>query len=150
MANTIQTKLTWTSGMAFNSECGNNNILIDAKVPFGKESGPTPKELVAIGIAGCTAMDIVALLKKYKQTVTHFQIETDVAQATESHPHVFKSVHLKFYMEGTIDREKAIAAVQASQTQFCGVSAMIAKTCPITYDIYVNKELINSGSAHFS
>ena len=149
MANSISTTLQLTTGMAFNAECGPHQLLIDTKSPLGKDSGPTPKELVVIGLAGCTAMDVAALLKKYKQPVQQFTVKTNVEQATESHPHVFKTAHIEFHIEGEVDGAKALEAVTLSQTKYCGVSAMISKTTPIHYSVFVNGSSVGEGTANF-
>lgn len=149
MASAITTTLQWTSGMAFNAECGEHQLLIDTKSPLGKDSGLTPKELVVIGLAGCTAMDVVALLKKYKQNITSMSVNTQVEQATETHPHIFKTANIEFQINGEVAPDKALEAVTLSQTKFCGVSAMISKTTPISYTVVVNGTLAGEGKAQF-
>ena len=67
---------------------------MDAKSPIGKGNGFTPKELVAIGLAGCTGMDVAALMKKHKQNVQKFEIDVDVQTSSGAHPSVFSSAML--------------------------------------------------------
>ncbi|MGZ3771173.1 MAG: OsmC family protein, partial [Bdellovibrio sp.] len=69
--------VNWKEGMEFTTECDGNIVTMDSKPPLGHKKGMTPKELVAAGIGGCTAMDVVALLKKHKQSYESFQVEVD-------------------------------------------------------------------------
>lgn len=121
---------------------------MDARSPMGSDSAHTPKELVLAGICGCTGMDVVALLKKFKQSFDRFTIEAE-SELTQGHPSVFKEVKLAFKFWGVLDSEKVIEAITLSQTKYCGVSAMLAKAAPITYDVFLNDQKINSGRAEF-
>lgn len=141
-------KIKWTQGMQFDGEADNHHIAMDAKPPIGKGAAPTPKELVAFGIAGCTGMDVVALLKKYKQTVDSFEILVHIEQ-TSDYPAIFKTVNLDYNVVGQIDSEKLKEAVTLSQTKYCGVSAMISATSPITYKLKLNGDLILEDRARF-
>ncbi|MEN0057824.1 MAG: OsmC family protein [Bdellovibrio sp.] len=145
----MKTILNWQEGMSFEAECGANKIVTDAKSPLGKEQGMTPKELVAVGLGGCTAMDVVALLKKHKQTYESLQVEVDVTQTTGVHPAVFQEAKITFYVKGAVDPQVLLEAVKLSQTKYCGVSAMLAQSFPISYIVYNNGEEIGSGSANF-
>lgn len=146
----MEIRTVWKNKMAFEGESHGHSILMDAKSPLGDGSGFTPKELVALGVAGCTAMDVVALLKKYKQTVESFEIKGDIQPTEGVHPAVFKSIHLSFYLTGLLDRDRVLESIKLSQTKFCGVSAMIVKTAPIQYKVFLNNEYIGEGSADFS
>lgn len=141
--------LNWQEGMLFDAQTGNNSVSMDAKAPLGKEQGMTPKELVAVGLGGCTAMDVMALMKKHKQTVTGFKIDVDVEPLTIKHPHVFAKAEITFHLNGQIDAAIALESVRLSQTKFCGVSAMLSKAFPITYNVIVNGESVGMGQAQF-
>ena len=134
--------------MAFNSVFEDFNVPMDAKKPFGDDSAPTPKQLVLSAICGCSGMDVVSLLKKYKQVVKTFEMEAQ-ASHTEVHPIVFKEVKLKYILHGELDANKVIEAVQLSQTKYCSVSAMITKAAPIFYEIYLNDEKLSEGKSEF-
>lgn len=146
----MQAQLKWTDGMAFTASAGENQITTDAKSPIGKGTGATPKELVIMGLAGCTAMDVVALMKKHKQTMTSFEVIVDVDVTQGVHPAVFTKANIKFMMAGEVDKNILIEAVQKSQNIYCGVSAMLAKAFPIFYTIELNGQEIGTGQAHFS
>lgn len=145
----MKTNTIWKTNMSFVGECGENQVPMDAKAPLGKAEGMTPKELVAIGLSGCTAMDVIALLKKHKQEVKHFNVEADVTKSTGGYPEVFTQITLTFNAEGNIEKDKFIEAVKLSQTKYCGVSAMLAKAFPIEYNVKLNNEIIASGKASF-
>lgn len=146
----MNAKVTWTEGMAFTAETGGASYTMDAKRPLGTETGATPKEFVAAAICGCTAMDVAALLKKYKQNFRSLVVSAEIESTSGSQPVVFKNVNLLFDVEGEIEPEKLKEAVHLSQTKFCGVSAMIAKVAPIHYTIRLNGESLGQGQAEFS
>lgn len=142
--------LRWTEGMAFKAEIDGNNVNLDAKSPLGKDTGPTPKELVAVGLGGCTAMDVIALLKKHKQMPETFEVEVEVTQSEGPHPKVFSLAKVKYSVTGRVDSAVLIESVRLSQTKFCGVSAMLSKAFPITHEIFLNGIKIGQGEANFS
>lgn len=146
----MKANLNWTSGMAFNASSDGNQITIDSKAPLGKSSGMTPKELVAVGMGGCTAMDVVALLKKHKQTYDSFSVEVNVEPTTGQYPMVFKDVEIVFSVEGNLDKNILNESVTLSQTKYCGVNAMLVKAVPIKYKVILNGEVIGTGEAKFS
>ncbi len=100
----------------------------------GEDSAQTPKEAVLSGLAGCTAMDIVGILRKMRIDVDSMRIEVEADQ-TDEHPKVFKNIKMKYIFSKGADPEKVERAVKLSQEQYCGVSAMIKKSADLTYEI---------------
>lgn len=145
----MNTAVIWNDGMEFSGQVGEHTVLMDAKKPIGKDKAASPKELVALGLGGCTAMDVIALLKKYKQPPKAFRVEIDVQPSTGPSPIVFEKATLKFEVEGDVVGEKLLEAVQLSQTKYCGVSAMLSKAFPIDYIVVLNGLKIGSGTASF-
>lgn len=146
----MKVELNWKEGLAFDVKAGLNTVSMDAKAPLGRGKAPTPKELVAAGLAGCTAMDVMAFMRKHRQEVTAFSIATDITTSDKDvHPAVFTSAKLNFHLEGKVDPAKAVEAVQLSQSVECGVSAMLAKAFPITWEVFVNGQSVGSGEARF-
>lgn len=141
--------LRWQSNMQFEAESDGNKILIDAKSPIGHGKAMTPKELVAVGLGGCTAMDVVALFKKHKQEVKSFEVSVDITPSKGKYPMVFENAVIEFKAEGQIDSKIYMEAVELSQTKYCGVSAMMLKAFPIQYKVILNNELIGEGNANF-
>jgi putative redox protein len=145
-------KLTtrWIEKMQFAGESASGQaVMMDSMSPLGNDKGLTPKQLVALGISGCTAMDVAALMKKHKQPLEKFFIDADVQMTEKTVPIVFKHVHLDFKFYGALDREKVIEAVRLSQTKYCGVTAMLFKSTPMDYSVYLNDELVAQGEPHF-
>ena len=145
----MKANLSWVENMLF--RCDNRGLIttIDSvKEHGGTETAPTPKELVLNAMMGCTAMDVVSMLKKMRQEITEFKMEID-AEKTAEHPVHFSHAELIFLLKGSIDPEKAIKAVDASLTKYCGVNYMISKTCAITYKLVLNESIIKQGQVNF-
>jgi putative redox protein len=142
-------KLIHKEKMVFESILGSHKITMDAKPPFGADSAPTPKQLLQAAISGCTAMDVVSLLKKHKQTFASLEIDSE-ASLTDGHPSVFKEVVLTYKITGDVHIDIAKEAVHLSLTKYCSVSAMISKACPILYKIELNGTLVAEGQAQFA
>ncbi|HRO67060.1 MAG TPA: OsmC family protein [Pseudobdellovibrionaceae bacterium] len=145
----MKNTLKWTGDMKFESVAGTNAVPMDANPPIGGGSAQTPKELVAAGLGGCTAMDVVALLKKHKQPFESLEVEVDVEMSKGGYPAVFTKGLLTFRASGAVDPKILLEAVHLSQTKYCGVSAMLVKAFPIEYAVILNREEIGRGRANF-
>lgn len=145
----MKTAIVWKDGMEFDGVAENHIVPMDAKTPIGKNSAASPKELVALGLGGCTAMDVIALLKKHKQLPESFRVDLEIVPSTGAHPIVFESAVLSFAVEGSVDADKLNEAVHLSQTKYCGVSAMLSKSFPIEYRVILNGAEIGSGTTKF-
>jgi putative redox protein len=153
----MNTVVRWTEKMSFIGEgstaSGSVQIKMDTSPPMGKGDALTPKQLLLASISGCSGMDIVALLKKFRQDMKSLSIEAE-AKLTEgsyppTYPAIFKNVDLNVRVEGDVIPEKALEATQLSMTKFCGVSAMVSNVVPIHYIVYVNGVLAGEGDAKF-
>ena len=96
--------------------------------------GPTPKELILMGLAGCTGMDVASILKKMRQEFKQFYIAVETT-VTDEHPKVFNDIKILYKISNTVSKEKMERAVELSQTQYCGVSTMIKAHSNISYEI---------------
>ncbi len=107
------------------SGSGHNLILDDA----GGGTGPKPIELVAVGLAGCTAFDVITVLRqKYHQKVTGYQVRVEADQA-ERPPQVFTTVRIHHVVTGIgIDETALVEAIRLSEEKYCSVGAMVRKT----------------------
>lgn len=126
--------------MAFDVELDDHHFVIDTSEKFGGENfGPSPKSLLLAGLAGCTAMDVVSILRKQK--IKDFEIEVEViTELTDEHPKVFKDIELLYRFKGTdLSKEKVKRAIELSMNKYCGVSAMLKKNSEITYRIILDK-----------
>lgn len=117
--------LEWNNKMKFTLSADSGHaITIDAGEDFGGENSATrPKELVLEGLVGCTAMDIIAILKKMRIEPTSFRMEAE-ADLTDEHPKVFSKVHLVYVVSDDVPEDKLKRAINLSQDMYCGVSAM--------------------------
>lgn len=145
----MKTTVLWKDGMTFDGLVGNHTVPMDTKAPLGQDTGASPKELVAMGLGGCTAMDVIALLKKYKQPPQSFKVDVEIQASTGAHPIVFEKAILSYIVDGAVDPEKLMEAVKLSQTKYCGVSAMLSESFPIEYRIILNGQEIGMGIANF-
>ena len=121
--------------MAFESQLGNHVVRMDTTPELGDDSGASPKQLLLAGLAGCTGMDVVSLLKKMRVPFANFEMDIE-ADLTEEHPIVFSEIRLKYIFWGeNLDKAKVEKAVNLSKDRYCGVSAMLKKNSPIEYSI---------------
>jgi putative redox protein len=134
----------------FESKIREHSFTMDTKEAAGGDNqGPSPKELVLSCILGCTGMDIIASLKKYRIIPQKLHISADAEPRIE-HPRIFDAIHLHFTVEAAaITPDMINDAVEKSLTKYCGVSAMISKVSPIHYKVTLNGHDVGQGSADF-
>jgi putative redox protein len=145
----VKIRARWEGKMRFLAEAGDNTSPTDAPAPLGNGSALSPKQLLLASICGCTGIDVAARMRKQKQELKALYINAE-APKREGKPATFDSVTLDFHFEGAVEQNIAIASVVSSQSEDCGVSAMIAAHCPIHYRVHLNGELVHSGTAKFS
>jgi putative redox protein len=128
----------WVDGLKFEAVTSSNNrLMMDSGE--GITGGARPKELLLIGLAGCTAMDVVSILQKQRVEFDSFQVETK-ADITDEHPKVFKDISIIYRIKGkNISEEKVRKAIELSQNKYCGVSAMLKKNSGITYKYIIEE-----------
>ncbi len=104
---------------------------------FGSNAGIRPKELILLGLAGCTGSDVVAILQKKKVDLKGFEINI-TAEQQEEHPQVFTKIHLEFLFYGNNIAEKDVErAIELSQTKYCSVTVMLQKAVEITHSFKI-------------
>jgi putative redox protein len=135
--------------MVFTARAAGGEAKMDAKAPIGQGSALTPKELVVAGLCGCTAMDVMALMRKHKQAVATCEVQAEVTTSEGGPPVVFTAAELEFTLTGDVDPALALEAVRLSQTLYCGVTAMLVKAFPIRYRVVVNGVPAGEGQADF-
>jgi putative redox protein len=105
----------------------------------GDNDGFRPMELLAIGLAGCTAMDVISIMQKKKQEVSSFEVQVHADRA-EEHPHVFTHIVIEYILGGrNIERDAAERAVQLSAEKYCPAQAMFRKVAPIELKITIKE-----------
>ena len=112
-----------------------HHLLID---DAAGNTGPKPIELIAIGLAGCTAFDVVNILRKKRQDVTAYDVNVEADQRQEP-PNIFTKVRIRHVVTGADVSEEAVkAAIHLSESKYCSVSAMLAASgaeIETTYEI---------------
>ncbi len=112
----------------------------------GSNLGARPMELLLMGLGGCTAIDMVLILKKQRQVVDDFQIrltgERVKIEGTEKSP--FREINIQFELKGQIDPEKAQKAIILSMEKYCSATAQLESSAHITHSLGINGEIISS------
>ena len=142
LSNSMKTSLTWAGGAAFVGETASGHKLVMDGPPEGggRELGPRPMETLLLGMGGCTAYDVVSILKKAKQDVHDCRIEM-TAERAEEVPKVFTKIHVHFIVTGRDIKGKQVErAVSLSAEKYCSASIMLAKSVEITHSFEI-KEL---------
>ena len=121
---------------AFEYELNGHKIITDSTIEKGGENlGPGPKSLLLVGLIGCTGIDVASILKKMRVEYDDLTIEVETHQVDE-HPKVYKDIHMTYRFKGKdLPLDNINKAVNLSMEKYCGVSAMLSKATPITYDI---------------
>lgn len=136
----MQTSVHWLENVAFEAESDSGHtIIMDGSPEYGGENrGPRPMELILMGLGGCASFDIVTILKKSRQDVTHVvcQLKADRADTI---PAVFTKIHLHFVVSGRAIKEKQVAkAVELSAEKYCSASKMLSDGgVEITHDFEI-------------
>lgn len=105
--------------------------------------GASPMELLLMGIAGCSGIDIVLILKKQQIELEDLQMEVEGSRVDGAVPNVFTGIHLNILLKGELSAAKAKRAVALSLEKYCSVAKMLEKTAEITYEIHLNNELVS-------
>lgn len=134
----MKSSVTLKEGMFFHGDLQGFDIPVDAAEQFGGQNlGPQPKGLMLTSLVGCTAMDVISMLRKMKSEPEEFSVEAET-ELTDEHPKVFKSILITYRLKGSgLDKAKVEKAVKLSQEKYCGVSAMLRKAVPIEHKIVI-------------
>ncbi|NWG07540.1 MAG: OsmC family protein [Chloroflexi bacterium] len=136
----MKATVNWKGNLAFEG-AGDSGVPVklDAESTVGGEGGGArPMELIALGLAGCTAMDVISILQKKRQNVTRFEVTVDAARA-EEHPKVFTNAEITYRVTGSnIEENALLRAIELSATRYCPAQSMLGQVFPIDlrYEIY--------------
>jgi len=120
-----------------------NTLLMDADEKIGGSGkGMRPMQLLLAAAGGCSSIDVLLILSKQKQVITSYRVEVEGEKEKVEEHSEFKKIHLSFYLEGQVDPQKAIHAVQMSMEKYCSVSKTLAKTAEIKYSVFVNNQKV--------
>ncbi len=136
----MECKVKWTGdGMSFLAETGSNHLIAMDGAPEagGRNLAPRPMEMLLVGTGGCTAFDVVLILKKGRHAVTGCEVDLR-AERAETEPKIFTKIHFHFRVSGKQLKPEAVArAIELSKDKYCSASIMLEKTAKITYDLEI-------------
>ena len=130
----MECTVRWTSGMTFLAETGSGHVAAMDGAPDGggQNLAPRPMEMVLVGTGGCTAYDVVVILKKSGQPVTGCEVKLTSERAATD-PKVFTKIHIQFTVRGRgLKRNVVEHAIRLSHDKYCSASIMLGKTAEIT------------------
>ena len=138
MAN-HQIETQWMGKMQFNALVNGHTIIMDApERAGGEDNGPIPKPFILTALAGCTGMDIAAILRKSNNEVQDFDMKV-TGELSKQAPIEYLSIHIMYnFKGGEENKAAALQAVTDSQEKYCGVSHMIKKAIPVTWEVNYN------------
>lgn len=118
-----------------------HTTFIDSKAEVGgHDLAPSPMEYVLMGVAGCSAIDVISILKKQRQEITNYRAEVNGSREEIDGAKPFKKIEVIVYLEGEIVPEKAKRAAQLSFEKYCSVSKTLEPTATVTYKVVVNNK----------
>jgi len=140
MAHEIEVQ--WMGKMQFNALVNGHTIVMDGPEKVGGEdNGPIPKPFVLTALAGCTGMDIAAILRKANKNPDDFDMKV-IGEISKRAPIEYVAIHVIYEFKGREEnKEAALNAVTDSQEKYCGVSSMLKKALPVTWEVKYNGEL---------
>ena len=131
--------VNWVDGMLMvgKSHSG-HSITMDGPLEIGGDNlGVRPMEMLLLGVAGCTMIDVVTTLKKMRQELTHCETKVN-AERADDHPKVFTDIHIQFLVKGNdLDSKKVEKAITLSAEKYCSASIMLGKTASISHDFEI-------------
>jgi putative redox protein len=122
--------VTWVEGLQFVGQAGDHAVVIDSRDAEGggQNGGPSPMELVLLGVLGCTGMDVVSILKKKRQDVQGLKIHARAQQA-ETAPNYFTHVALEYVAFGDVEPDALGRAIELSEVKYCSaINTLNGKT----------------------
>ncbi len=133
-------KAQWLNDLSFEAEVDGHKIYMDtAEEHGGKNMGPRPKLMMMVALAGCTGMDVAAILKKMRENVEALSVEVE-GDVTEEHPKRFQGMKVIYRVKGKgVSLKNVEKAVELSSKKYCGVSANYKEAFDITHEIIMEE-----------
>jgi putative redox protein len=132
---TMDSTLKWNGRMQFTANSDSKHaVILDADASVGGDDlGSRPMELILMGLAGCTGMDVISIMQKKRQNITGFEIQTHAERAPD-HPKVFTAIEIKYIFYGrNIDPKAVERSIELSETRYCPAQTMLVQAVPITH-----------------
>ena len=128
----IEAAVNWTDKDRFvGSATSRHSIVMDTAT---EKTANSPMELVLLGLCGCTASDVLGILRKKREPFTGLEVRAE-AERADGYPAVYTTIHLIYLVRGQVSKKAVEDAVRLSKEKYCSVSAMLEKTAKITYTI---------------
>lgn len=130
--------ITWVQEMQFvaSSDSGHAIVMDSSPDVGGHDSAARPMEVLLMGLLGCTAMDVISILKKKRQPVQGFKIFATGERSAE-HPKKYTKIHLEYVAYGDVDPKALARAIELSETTYCGAIATVRGVTEVTYSYRV-------------
>lgn len=139
---TVRAKLTYTKGLQFVGQADSGHAIVldsDSSVG-GQNTGLRPMELLAIGLGGCSGMDVASILRKKKEKLTGLEIKVE-GRKSEDYPQKYTDMHIEFVVRGSNISEEAVRrAIDLSMNKYCSVKATLEGTAAITFKYRIIEE----------
>ena len=135
----MKCRIKWLDHRSFVGESGSGHSVVMDGAPDagGRNLGVRPMEMLLLGLGGCTAFDVVAILQKSRQDLVDCEVEVEAERAGEE-PKVFTRIHIHFIVSGRgLDEKKVRTAVELSADKYCSASRMLEKVADITHDFEI-------------
>lgn len=141
----MKARVKWVDEVMFVGESGSGHAVVMDGAPDagGRNLGVRPMEMLLLGLGGCSAFDVILILKRGRQPVTDCVVEIE-AERADMDPKVFTHIAMRYVVTGTgLDRAKVERAVQLSAEKYCSASAMLARTAAMSHTV----EIVEAGVA---
>lgn len=135
MAEKMSARACLVEGMRFEAQAGSGHgLTLDAaRADGGQNTGFRPLELLLVGLAGCTGMDVISILRKKRQEVTAYEVQVQGIRA-EEYPMIFVDITVEHIVTGRHLQQQAVArAIELSEKRYCGAGAMLGKVAHLTH-----------------
>ena len=133
----MKARIKWVQDVMFVGESGSGHSVVMDGAPEagGRNLGVRPMEMLLLGLGGCSAFDVMSILKRGRQSVTDCVVDIEAERASTD-PKIFTSIHLRYVVSGRgLDRHKVERAVQLSAQKYCSASAILGRTAQISHSI---------------
>jgi putative redox protein len=135
----MKTRIKWVQDVSFLAETGSGHVVMmdGAAESGGRNLAPRPMEMLLVGLGGCTAFDVVMILKRGREAITDCVVEMDAERAAAD-PKVFTAIKLHFIVTGKrLEAHKVERAIKLSAEKYCSASAMLGAVATITHDFEI-------------
>ncbi len=142
----MQVAVRWKEKMQFEASNDSNDAIADIDISDpaleGEGKGQSPKQMFLQALAGCTGMDVIYILKRMHVNLpTKFWMEVH-GETAETDPKVFTKIELFYHLNGPMEEDKLLRAIEMSQKTYCSLGAMVKRICDYSYEVHCNGKKI--------